>query len=85
MSGNISYAPCIYIYIYRERERERECCTSPLIKFENINAKEGPTLNDRSKINQWNCTLNNRYTPLTVTPADCHEYYQLKLVVGENI
>ena len=30
-------------------------------------------------------TLNNRYTPLTVTPADCHKHFQLKLWFCEHI
>ena len=35
--------------------------------------------------NQWNRTLNNQYTLLIVTSADCHEYFQPKIVFGEHI
>ena len=36
-------------------------------------------------VNQWNRVANNRYTQLTLTPADCHKHFQLKLMLGEHI
>ena len=40
---------------------------------------------DHRMVNPWNKTCNNRYTPLATTPADCHTYFEHKLVFGERI
>ena len=36
-------------------------------------------------VSQWNTTPNNRFTPLTKTPEECHKLFEHKLVFGENI
>ena len=36
-------------------------------------------------LNKRNNTPNNQYTPLALSPADCHKYFQLKLMFSEHI
>ena len=68
-------------------------CTSRPFKPENISTKLGVSSYGKAKIQtfiiKWSArgtvTHNNRYALLIVTPADWHEYFQLKFVFAEHI
>ena len=92
----LSLCFCIYVYIYKyeiSRSLLKNCSIqvdfiiqkkSQQNKGSNCMAglKSKPLPQSGQAVEQYS---KSRYTPPTITPANCHKHFQVKFVLGENI